>query len=195
MANVGCTQDALTQLETRRRLLVGRSQDLRRLSEAEQLRDNARMGEEVSKTAAAALRELQRRFVADAFRPLLETANAFFSEVLTTPLAYNDGEIGTWREGTWVGHKTFSGAEKRLAYVAIQAALASRSPFRLMLLDELGTVDDVNAMKVARGVAAAIERGTIDQFVGIDVGRGLLYSAEASFGAVPLTVEPISETS
>lgn len=188
-------QRTLTDLETRRRSLVGRSQDLRRLSEAEQLRDNAKLGEEVSKTAAAALRELQRKFVEEAFRPLLETANAFFSEVLTTPLAYNDGEIGTWREGTWVGHKTFSGAEKRLAYVAIQAALASRSPFRLMLLDELGTVDDVNAMKVARGVAAAIERGAIDQFVGIDVGRGLLYSAEAEFGSVPLTVEAISETS
>lgn len=184
--------DALAALETRRRAAVGRGHDLKRLAEAEKNRDDARAAELVAKTAQTALRAIQAQMVADAFHPLLDAANSFFRDVLRTPLAYNDGEIGTWREGTWVGHQTFSGAEKRLAYAAIQAALASRAPFRLMILDEMGTIDDLNAMKVARGVASGLERGLIDQFVGIDTARGLLYSAESEMGGEPISLEVVA---
>ncbi len=161
----------LDALEGRRRGLVGRAQDVKRLAEAERNRDEAQELEAVAKIASSILRNLQAEFVDDAFRPLLERANALFPEVLKTPLVYCDGEIGTWRSGTWVNHATFSGAEKKLAYVAIQAALAARSPVRILILDELGMVDTPNLVRVFKGIHDAIERGDLHQFVGIDIGR------------------------
>jgi hypothetical protein len=185
----------ITGLENKRRAIVGLLHDLKRLAEAEKTRDQANEEVGVAKLAAVTLRSMKSKFVAESFAPLLSTANAFFGDVLRSPLAYNAArcELGTWRDGQWVGHKTFSGAERRLAYVAIQAALASRSPFRLMLLDELGTIDDENAGKVARDIAAALDRALLDQFVGIDVGRARLYSTEAELSGTRLTLETISD--
>ena len=109
-----------------------------------------------------------RKMVEDAFRPLLTVANSFFGAILKSPLAYNDGEIGTWREGVWVGHRTFSGTEKALCYSAIQMALAASSPVRVMIVDELGRLDAGNAEKLLLAVGHAIKTNRIDQFIGID---------------------------
>lgn len=185
----------ITELENKRRAIVGLLHDLKRLAEAEKNRDRANEDAAVAKLAAETLRGMQAKFVAESFSPLLSTANAFFGDVLRSPLAYNAArcELGTWRDGQWVGHKTFSGAERRLAYVAIQAALASRSPFRLMLLDELGTIDVDNVGKVARDIAVALDKSLLDQFVGIDVGRAQLYTTEAELSGTRLTLETISD--
>lgn len=180
-----------SELEARRRSVDGRTHDLQRLAEAEKNRDDARAEELVAKAAEEAIRLLKSQMVADAFVPLLEVANSFFPDVLLTPLAYNDGEIGTWRDGTWVGHQTFSGTEKALAYAAIQSALAARAPVRFMLVDELGRLDDVNAVRFLAGVASAIARGRIEQFVGIDTGRGLLYSGQERVLDTPLNLIPL----
>lgn len=184
--------DELSNQDRQRRALIGRQHDLKRLAEAEKSRDNAKESEEVAKAAVAILRTSQAKMVQEAFSPLLAAANYFTRDILRTPLALHEGEIGTWREGTWVGHKTFSGAEKRLAYVAMQAALASRSPFRLMILDEMGTIDDGNAMKVARRIGEALEAGRLDQFVGVDTGRGILYTHEAEFSGFHLNLEAVN---
>ena len=165
----------LSALDQQRKNAMGRANDLKRLAEAEIEREKAQKEESAAKAELETLREKQRKMVEDAFKPLLETANAFFASVLKTPLAYNDGEIGTWRDGVWVGHRTFSGTEKALCYAAIQAALASKSPVRIMILDELGRLDDFNTGSVQACVERAIERGLIDQFVGIDAGRANHY--------------------
>lgn len=157
-------------------LAQGRQQELRRLAEAEAERDDAKKKQGLAAEAGKELRLVQAELVEEAFRPLLDRANAIFGAVLRTPLAYRDGEIGTRRGGVWVGHRTFSGAEKALAYAAIQAALASRSPVRLMLLDELGRLTVSTAELVALAVANAIEAGHVDQFLGIDPERPLLYN-------------------
>ncbi len=192
-AKITSKLEVIAELENRRRAIVGRSHDLRRLAEAEKNRDKSKNAEEVAKAAAAAFRALQGRFVKDAFTPLLVAANRFFGEILKTPLAYNAGEIGTWRDGVWVGHKTFSGAEKRLAYVAIQAALTERAPFRLMLLDELGTIHDSHIPAMTRAIISALIDGNLDQFVGIDLGRAKTYQLEAEFGGIELTLEQVAE--
>lgn len=181
----------LHEIERKRKAAIGRSHDLKRLAEAEQARDAARLDEVVAKAAAKLFREQQAKIVEAAFGPLLATANAIFGEILRTPLAYREGEIGTWREGTWVGHGTFSGTEKALAYAAIQAALSARCPVRVMLVDELARLDDANATLLVRAVASAVERKAIDQFVGIDTGRSSLYATEGDIGGVALTLETI----
>lgn len=171
-ATIAQKQEELHALETKRRTIDGRGHELQRLAQSEESRDEALAEEAVAKASLAILRAMKAKMVADAFQPLLTSANSFFGEILKTPIAYHDGEIGTWRDGVWVGHRTFSGTEKALTYAAIQAALSARASFRIMVLDELGRLDDENAAKVLRGVDAAIERAEIDQFIGIDTGTG-----------------------
>jgi hypothetical protein len=87
---------------------------------------------------------------------------------MLSPLAYNDGEIGTFRDGLFIGHATMSGTEKALAYAAIQAALASKSPVKLMIIDELGRLTDKNIARVLDAASAAINDGRLDSFIGIE---------------------------
>lgn len=147
-----------------------------RLASAEKERDDAAADQATAKAIGEILREIQSELVEEAFRPLLDTANAIFGAVLRTPLAYHAGEIGTRRGGVWVGHKTFSGTEKALAYAAIQCALASKSKVRIMLLDELGRLTFDNAELAAAAIAKAIDAGHLDQFLGIDPERPGLYT-------------------
>lgn len=169
VTEINVKQDEMADLDRQAKAATGRAHDLKRLAEAETARDDAKVDELTAKEAAKLLREVQAKMVEAAFGPLLASANAFFGEVLKSPLAYHDGEIGTWRSGAWVSHRTFSGTEKALAYAAIQAALAARSPVRLMVIDELGRLDNVNAAKVAACIAFAVKEGRIEQFIGVDV--------------------------
>lgn len=162
-------------LDTKIRDAGVRAADLVRLAQAEKDRDEAAARKLQVAAAGKKLDEIREELVRKAFEPLLRTANSIFGGILSSPLAFRDGEIGTWRGAQWVGHKTFSGGEKALAYAAIQAALASTSPVRVMLLDELGRFTSKNATAVANATLAAIDRGEIDQFVGIDPERRAPY--------------------
>jgi hypothetical protein len=68
-----------------------------------------------------------------------------------------------------------SGTEKALTYAAIQAALAAKSPVRLLILDEMGRFTSENALKCSLAVTKAIESGLIDQAVLIDPERPEIY--------------------
>lgn len=184
--------DELANLERNRRTLDGRRMDLARLAAAEKAREDARKTEAVAKVAEEALRERQGKLVAEIFEKLLLDANALFAGVFP-PLAYNraESELGRWRDGTWVSHETFAGAEKRIAYVALQAALATRAPFRLMLLDEMGTIHPNNIGLIADRIARLLSEGRIDQFVGVDLGRVEVYSRAASKASVGFVASPL----
>ncbi len=163
-------------LENEMKDVIGRSHELTRLAKAESDRDKAKANQELAAAAGKELRVIQGELVEAAFKPLLDTANAIFAGVLPSALSYRDGMIGSWRSGVWVGHATFTGVEKALTYAAIQAALASRAPIRIMLLDELGRFTKKNAAIMSLAVLEAIKAGLIDQFVGIDPERPEIYS-------------------
>lgn len=185
--------DRANELDQQRRLAEKRQHDAQRAAEAEQQRTEALAEVAVSKIGAATLKVIQERFVKAAFDPVLTAANAHFGAILQTPLAYNDGEIGTWRGGTWVSHKTFSGAEERLAYCAISMALAARSRLKLAIIDELGTVAEENVIKLLDAVDAALKSGFITQFVGIDAGRVARYHAHNSETGIEYNVRDLAK--
>lgn len=174
--------DELRRAEDARAKARARELEVSRLSDAEKARDEAVAAREVADLALEAVRAVKAALVEKIFAPLLRDANALFPGILRTALAYHDAEIGTWRSGAWVSHRVFSGTEKALAYAAIQLALASKSPFRILLLDELGRLDDDNALKVDAAIANALNRGTIEQFVGIDAGRAALHRKALTTG-------------
>lgn len=178
---INITNEGLRTVDAQIREANGRAHEVKRLADAEKERDEAKLDAEVAALAGKELRAIQAEMVEQAFKPLLTRANAFFADVLKSPIAYNPdgGAIGSWRGGVWVGHATMSGTERALVYAAIQAALAMQSPFKLMLLDELGRLDDENAAKTVQNVVLALKDGLVDQFIGIDAGRGELYRNEA----------------
>jgi hypothetical protein len=163
-------REEVRKIDERRTTVMGRNAELKRLADAETNRDKAKSEAVAAKKACDKLREIQAEIVEETFVPLLQTANRIFGSILATPIAYNaeKAEIGTWRAGVWVGHRTFSGTEKLLTYAAIQAALASSCKIRLMILDELGRIDGVNFNKVCSQISGAVKDGLLDQFVGID---------------------------
>ena len=185
-AQISCKFDAeqenLGRWEAERKLVIGRANDLKRLAEAEKASADSAMDYRVAKAAAEALRDIQADMVARALQPLLVSANLFCGPILKSPLAYHEGEIGSWRDGAWVGHKTFSGTEKALCYAAIQAALSARSPLRIMLIDELGRLDDEKAGRLVESVCGSIAGQKFDQFVGIDTDRATMYGRSEPAG-------------
>lgn len=159
--------DALREMEREIKVLSGRQFELKRLADAEKERDAAKLAADYAAAVGKELRVIQGEMVTQAFEPLLERANSFFSNILLSRLAYHEGEIGTWRDGQWVGHRTFSGTEKALTYAAIQMALAMSSPLRLMLIDELGRLDAKSMDGLLVAVENAMAVGLLDGFVGI----------------------------
>lgn len=155
----------LAVLDNEIRVASGRAGDLKRLAQAEEDRDKSVKLVDAMALAGKELRKIQGDLVDAAFKPLLALANDIFAGVLPTPLAYHEGEIGTWRGPVWVSHITMSGTEKLLSYAAIQSALASKSPVKIMILDELGRLTMKTAMKVADRLDDAIELQTIDQVI------------------------------
>lgn len=170
--------DKLSALKRERDSALGRKSEVQRLAKAETDRDEAKAEQAAAEKAVEELRAIQSEMVADAFKPLLNEANALFGgDALPFRLEYNSdkAEIGRTRDGVWVSHKTFSGVEKLLTYAAIQMALAARSPFRIMLLDEMLRAQNTKDVPVFDRLVDACkqavrERG-IDQFVGVIPGE------------------------
>lgn len=171
--NLNVKNEELRGVEASIKALQGREHEKKRMADAEAERDAAKKEAETAKAVGVELKVIQGEMVASVFAPLLEYANSFFSDIMLSPLAYHDGEIGTWRGGNWVGHHTMSGTERALVYAAIQAALASKSPVKLMIIDELGRLTDENIERVLDAVSNAIERGRLEQFCGIEAGDKL----------------------
>jgi len=157
----------------------GRAFELKRLADAEKERDDAKVKAKIQEQVGKELRVIQSEMVADAFKPLLETANRIFGPLFRTPLAYHDGTIGTWRDGVWVSHVTFSGSQQLMTYCAIQAALSASSPIKLFLTDELKDIHSSRLSLFIDCVKKAIERGEIDSVLAAEPERGEIYRAHA----------------
>lgn len=117
--------------------------------------------------ALRVVEEKKADVVKSAFDAILVPANRLVDGILRSPLAYYGDEIGYWRDGHWVSFKAFSGTEQALAYMAVSAGIASMSPFKLILLDEIARLDIENQDRLISRVNHLVHEGVIDQFVGI----------------------------
>jgi hypothetical protein len=123
----------------------------------------------IYKGALGILEELQADLVKDAFKQVLKRANELAAPILGMMLAFKDGEIGKWVDGTFVTTETFSGAETVMTYAAISIALAVDSPIRCVFMDEMGNLSTDNAIELIDLADALIQEGRIDQFIGVDL--------------------------
>ena len=114
-----------------------------------------------------------------AFSKVLSLTRHFTDGILNSPLEYRD-ELGrrvsqydvdagcTAAVGSWISHESFSGTEEAIAYAAFSVALAMRATLRIVILDEVGRLDDVTRAKTLERMVELVRAGTIDQFIGID---------------------------
>mgnify|MGYP001484405831 CR=1 FL=1 len=125
---------------------------------------------EAYKLALDAVEETQRMVSWETMTTVLERANVITDNALGIRLEMRDGVLGAQRgpSSVWVSHRTFSGTEKAVCYAAISLALGWNSPVRIVLLDELGRLDDRNKKAVVTVMQDLIQSGHIHQFIGAD---------------------------
>jgi len=115
-----------------------------------------------------------------AFGTVLKLSEAFTDGLLNSPLEFRDGELGrrvadadrragrVAPAGAWIPVQSFSGTENLLAMAGFGIALARLAPFKFVVLDELGRLDQRRREAVANRMVKLVEAGTIHQVIMID---------------------------
>jgi DNA repair exonuclease SbcCD ATPase subunit len=156
----------LDELYAQRTAETRLQQDIARAGEAAKEHTVAEAQLLVTKKIAKLLEDKRNGMVMDAFASLFEIANRFTDGILKSPLTMVNGAIGRLGPGGEpIEHYWFGGTEKALTYIAIACALSANSPFKLVLLDEFGRLDENNQMKVLDRLGSMQKAGVIDQFV------------------------------
>jgi chromosome segregation ATPase len=182
--------EAISSMESKLNIAKARCSDLEKLQTAETKlkHDLVRASEAahentvaeaqllVTKKVARLLEAKRNEMVMRVFESLFNVANVFTQGILKSPLTMVDGVIGRLGEsGKPIEHHWFSGTEKALAYIAIAIALSSTAPFKLVLLDEFGRLDEENQIKVIRRLDAMRKDAVIDQYIvaGTSLPKGI----------------------
>ena len=146
------------------------AQDAKRREQARAEAEEVKSVSEWAKAAADRLLDLQAETIERTFNEVLGTAHRITEGILGSRLVMKGGDIGRIENGVFISHRTFSGMEERLAYAALQVALAgASSPLKLVMIDELGTLDAGNKAALMERMLALTAEGVIGQFVGFDV--------------------------
>lgn len=136
---------------------------------------------EVVAEAAKKVGEKLDEAAGKAFGETLKIANRICDGLLESALEFRDGVLGrrasaadaertggTVRVGAWIPHTSFSGTESLIGYAGFAVAVASRAPFRLVVMDELNRLTDDRKHSLVARILLLIQEGVIDQFVGCD---------------------------
>ena len=159
------TQGILNALNERLSSAIGIQNDIKRAAEAAEANKQHTAMMTVIKAFGKKLTEIQAEAVGDVFTDMLVIANKFSDGILLSPIAYHEGEIGRWDNGRFISHLTFSGTEKTITYSAIAAALSSKAPFKIMLIDELSRLTPTMAGKLSLRLGELVNDGTLDQVI------------------------------
>lgn len=134
------------------------------INEVERLEAEVGVGEETKEM----LVELLNESIKLSIGPLVTLANNLCADILKAPLVFEDGEIRMATRTGGHSHRTFSGTERALAYAALSVGLATQSPVKLVIFDELGRLSKKNKLKLVCRLAKLIAEKTIDQAVLVD---------------------------
>lgn len=131
-----------------------------------------KLEDEVGDIEMAALRCAADRIIGD--------ANAFAEGLMTSPLEFDecmdigrrvsDADIKAGSKaslGAWVSHRSFSDSEKLVAYTALAFALSRHNKFRVVLLDELGRMDNGLLSRMTAKAGEMVQSGLVHQVIGV----------------------------
>jgi hypothetical protein len=163
-------QTRIADKETQQRHFIARTQDAKRMHQIKAMREEARQRLDTFKLAGKVIEREKARAAEEAFKSLCAEATRFTDGIMPA-LMTRDGELGMIEGGNWISHSTFSGIEEKLAFAGLAVALTAReqSVCRIVLLDEMGTVDAKNKAAVMMRLSDLIHENVIDQVVVADV--------------------------
>jgi hypothetical protein len=169
-------QIALLQSQEAARAAYDRDMAKREELEAELVTQTARA--DVLKAVVKIVVEEQRKATETAFGTVLATARHFTDGMLNSPLEFVDGDLGRRVSeldrqrpgfmaplGSWITHECFSDSEQRIAYVAFAMALASTAPVKLVIVDELATLQSDRKVMFIDRLLQLTRKGIIDQAI------------------------------
>ena len=132
---------------------------------------------EVKTAAKKLLLSEMKRWSETAFADLLKTANRLTDGLLNSPLEFVDGDLGrrvtdadiregrTSAVGSWIPWRSFSGTEELIGMAAFGLALANKGTFRLLILDEIGRIENDRKVQLILRVADMVAEGAIHQAI------------------------------
>ena len=149
------------------------------INEVERLEAETGIGEATKEM----LIELLDESIKMSIGPLVTLANNLCADILKAPLVFEDGEIRMATRTGGHSHKTFSGTERALAYAALSVGLATQSPVKLVIFDELGRLSKKNKLKLVARLSRLIIDNVIDQAVLVDTEPLMDGPVATAFGA------------
>lgn len=157
--------EACSEITDRRDAAVALAQDIKRAAEAAHEHDIAAATLEVATAVLSVLRETQATMIAQCIGVPLAFANRIVADILPSPLAFHEGELGRWEGSRFIKTATFSGTEEALVYIGFSAALSSTASIRLAIIDEFDRLD-VNSQQFAvQRLTEAVRDGLLDQVI------------------------------
>lgn len=122
------------------------------------------------KAVVKTIRDTQNDIVSQAIDRCLDIVNKVTKHIVATPIEWDGATLGRHTEsGTWVSIETFSGAEKAVTQMALGVALASRSSFKLAILDEVSRLDSNNKSELILNLKTLVNEGHIDQWIAFTI--------------------------
>lgn len=161
-------RSSLVDQNTKRDAAKKLQQHLLGASQAAEEHETAAAALAVCKKFGEEVKAMKGAMVEAAFGALLATANAICGDILPSPLAYHQGELGRWaKSGRFIKHSVFSGTEKALAYISLAAGLSASASFKLAIIDELARITPDLQLRVMQKLSEAVEHGVLDQIIAI----------------------------
>lgn len=111
------------------------------------------------------LQDQQRAAAAEAMKPLIQTAGIFLAGLLEGEMTTDRHLVGITRGEQFLPLEVLSGMETLAVSAACQAALASKSGIRILIVDELARMTPKNQLTFVNNCQAAIAAGVIDQAI------------------------------
>lgn len=141
----------------------------RQRAQAIQSRDAKAQELDIAKQLTAAIKAAEEELMAKVVGGLLENANKLIQPILLKSLTHSGGEFCLGK----VLLSTLSGSEELVVFAGLQLALSIRVPGKVLILDELGRMDQQRFEAMMRQVSVLIKSGFISQFIGVLPGHAL----------------------
>jgi hypothetical protein len=142
-----------------------RAQDQARIDEAAKKRSEVEMVLKAIGRVLDLVDQKKQELLAQSIVAPLAVANRLATGILRGPLVFEGGEIGMRQGDNLVSFRAFSGTETAVAVMGLTAGLAAGASLRVLMLDELGRLDQVNAVQLVKNLSAMIDDHVIDQFI------------------------------
>lgn len=147
--------------------IVRAEQDNARIAQAAKQREVVEATYKAFGRVLDLIAQKKQELVATSIEAPLAIANELAKDILRGRLAFEEGELGMRVGERFISHVAFSGTESAVAMMGLTAGLAAGSPFKVLILDEVGRLDPDSKLHLVLNLNHMVKAGMIDQWFAI----------------------------